>query len=341
MDHYPESKDSAEEYLRLALQTMGKLDVPPNPINYAVFYEYVSGKNSTLSAAIDELIREGRPFTTEVGQDLYQRFVTVDGLGQLIETQNALRQIMAENLNDLAAADQELTRYEDSVKGHVDRFEDGLEPEAMTDILRKIVSQTGTLLNSNQALQKQLNDSRQKTIVLGQELEKAREQATIDVLTGLANRKALATAFEAAVSTVPQVENCIMMIDIDHFKKVNDTYGHVVGDGVLRLTADALLLCCKGKDTVSRYGGEEFAILLPETSLSDAVKLAENIRQVIGRRHFVKSDTKESIGRITVSIGVARHWSGDDLTALIERADRALYRAKEGGRNRVISGEAV
>jgi diguanylate cyclase len=337
MAHYPESKDSAHEFLRLALQTMGKLDVPPNPVNYAVFYEYAAGKNAALSGAMEDLIREGQAFTNEVGQDFYKRFISGNGLSRLIEAQGALRRIMSDSLNDLAAADKELTRYEDSVKGQVNRFEDGLDSGTMTDILRRIVSQTDSLLNSNQTLQKQLADSRQKTIALGQELVKAREQATIDSLTGLANRKALTAAFELAVSVVPKVENCLLMIDIDHFKKVNDTHGHVVGDGVLKLTARALLRCCKGKDTVSRYGGEEFAVLLPDTSPPDAVTLAENIRQLIARRHFVKSDSKESIGHITVSIGVACHRPGETLTDLIERSDRALYAAKQGGRNRVVS----
>jgi diguanylate cyclase len=337
MPHYPESKDAAQEYLRLALMNMGKLEAPPNPINYAIFYEHASGRNPALTEALDELIDSGGPFTNEIGQELYQRFVSTNGMSRLIEAEQTLRRIMAENLSELAAADRQLNRYEDSVKGQVGRIEDGLGPEALAEVLQQIVSQTGTLLSSNQALQQQLNDSQQRTRALGQELEKAREQATIDALTGLANRQALAAAFELAVSIVPRIEKCILMIDIDHFKKVNDTHGHVVGDGVLKLTAEALLKCCKGKDTVARYGGEEFAVLLPDTSLPDAVTLAENIRQFIARRHFVKTGTKESIGHITVSIGVARHRADESLTVLIERADRALYAAKEGGRNRVVS----
>jgi diguanylate cyclase len=340
MNHYSESLEAAQEFLRLALQSMVKLGVHPNPINYAVFYEYVSGQNKALSDMMESFIREGRSFTNDLGQELYYRFLASDGAAQMIEAQKTLRQIMAESIKDLVEADLELTRYEDSVKGQVDRLEDGLGPEVMADILRQIVSRTGTLLDSNKALQNQLNDSRQKTIHLGQELEKAREQATTDALTGLPNRKALTAAFELAVSVVPVVENCIMMIDIDHFKKVNDSHGHVVGDGVLKLTAEALLNCCKGKDTVARYGGEEFAVLMPDTSMPDAMTLAENIRQTIAKRHFVKAGTKESIGYITVSIGLARHRQGESLTDLIERADRALYAAKEGGRNRVVGEDA-
>ncbi|MBU0515071.1 MAG: GGDEF domain-containing protein [Proteobacteria bacterium] len=155
-------------------------------------------------------------------------------------------------------------------------------------------------------------------------------------MTGLANRKALALAFEAALTEASAGEICLLMVDLDHFKKVNDTHGHVVGDGVIALTAEALPGCCKGRDTVARYGGEEFSILLPQTPYDGAMVLADKIRAFIAGLRMVKTGTKESIGSITVSIGVARYRAAQSLTDLVDRADRALYAAKNGGRNRVV-----
>lgn len=336
MDRYDEPLEAAREYLRLALQQMVKLGVHPNPVNYAVFYEYASGRNSALTEALDELIGKGSAFTNEIGRILHRQYIAEYDPDNLKDLQDKLRRIVADSLDDLAAADVELSRYGESMRGNVGRLESGQQNVDVADILKGVILQTESLLETNQALQDQLSDSRQKTVVLGQELEKVREQASTDTLTGLANRQALAQAFEAAIAAADAGETCLLMLDIDHFKRVNDTHGHVVGDGVLALIAETLLGCCKGRDTVARYGGEEFSILLPRTPYDGALVLAEKIRAHIAGLHMVKSGTKESIGNITVSVGVARYRAGESLTDLVDRADRALYAAKNGGRNRVM-----
>jgi len=335
MDRYDEPLEAAREYLRLALHRMVKLGVHPNPINYAVFYEYASGRNAALALALDESIDKGSAFTNDLGLVLYRQHIAEHDPDRLEELQDQLRRIVADSLDDLAAADVELSRYGESMKGDVGRLESGLQTADILEVVKGVIRQTESLLDTNKALQSQLSDSRQKTVVLGQELEKVREQAVTDTLTGLANRQALAQAFEAAVTATDAGETCLLMVDIDHFKRVNDTHGHVVGDGVLSLTAEALLGCCKGRDTVARYGGEEFSILLPQTPYKGALVLAERIRTHVAGLHMVKTGSKESIGNITVSVGVARHRAGESLTDLVDRADRALYAAKDAGRNRV------
>jgi diguanylate cyclase len=132
-------------------------------------------------------------------------------------------------------------------------------------------------------------------------------------------------------------ELCLVMADIDYFKKFNDTYGHQLGDLVLRLVARALTEGVKGRDLVTRYGGEEFAILLPQTKLNDALGLGEQLRRTIGARHIVQRGEARDLGNVTLSMGVSRWHPGEPVVEFVQRADAALYFAKRHGRNRVCS----
>ena len=164
-----------------------------------------------------------------------------------------------------------------------------------------------------------------------------------DSLTGIANRKAFdATLREAAHQAMETgTDLSLLFLDIDNFKRFNDTWGHQMGDQALRLVAKTLMDNVKGQDLPSRYGGEEFAVILPQTALVDAVTLANKIRHAFAVRKLVKRDTGETIGGITVSIGVSHFEPGESLNHFVERADHALYTAKRDGRNRVVAEDTL
>ena len=126
-----------------------------------------------------------------------------------------------------------------------------------------------------------------------------------------------------------------MMLDIDHFKKFNDTFGHPAGDQVLRLVGRTLVSNVKGQDMAARYGGEEFSIILPATPLSAGMRVAEILRHSIESKEITNKATGQKLGRITLSIGVAEYHPEESIASFIERADTALYEAKKTGRNKV------
>ncbi len=169
------------------------------------------------------------------------------------------------------------------------------------------------------------------------QLEDARREAMTDALTGIANRKMFDFVLRQCALDAMEIGEplSLLMIDIDHFKQFNDTHGHHIGDQVLRLLAAVLKQSVKGQDTPARYGGEEFAVVLPQTTLANAVKLAEAIRVRVSRRSVINRATSQRLGSFTVSIGAAQFRPGEPLRLLVERADHALYAAKHAGRNRV------
>ena len=159
--------------------------------------------------------------------------------------------------------------------------------------------------------------------------------ALVDVTTGLKNRRGMETAFVRQLYRTlrAHLPVTLLMIDLDAFKQVNDRRGHLVGDAVLRRTAQQLAAALRPQDLLARYGGDEFAVLLPSVDEEQALTVAERIREIVAATALTPAD--EGLAAVTVSIGLATARNPVSLAALVEAADRALYRAKSGGKNRV------
>ncbi len=233
-------------------------------------------------------------------------------------------------LHELAA------RVASDVGQHQSRVEEINEElvSAKTPESDAVVTAVTRLIKTNQQMQQQLVSAQERLREQAKQMESSAAEARTDALTGLANRRALdqelARQFEAFKRQGRKM--AMVMLDIDHFKRFNDTYGHQVGDRVLCGLAGDLLGQARSSDLVSRYGGEEFALVLPETSLVAACDRAEQLRQAVETARYRDAGAEL---RVTISIGVAVLTDGDDPAGLIRRADAALYASKGNGRNRV------
>jgi len=201
-------------------------------------------------------------------------------------------------------------------------------------------SASGEIVGAQETLQ-DVTDRRKAEDALRASERKYRELSMTDDLTNLFNARYL---YLRAVEEIDRAERynrplCLLMLDMDDFKSYNDTYGHPKGDLVLQRLAQTIRRCIRKTDSAFRYGGEEFTVLLPESSLSEAVEIAERIRREFSQESF--HPQPGAVVRKTMSIGVTQLISGEKAKALLSRADRILYRAKRNGKNRVDDGEML
>jgi len=329
MGHVRRIADAAWDFLRAN-------QIAETPRNYELAFAYCGREKPPLNQRVDAIAKAGAAFTAGTLDQLHREFfsVTVD-TNAVRESSGELHQIASE-LVTRVSADGAMVR---DVGHALGSFASAVQAGAGTDEVHQAaitLSSASAQAGERLAAMEQLFAASVKRITdLRKRLAKAEEDATRDALTGLANRRLFDSALQRAAlrAGAEQVPLCLLFVDIDHFKKFNDTYGHPVGDHVLRLFAMVLKESIKGRDTAARYGGEEFAIILPGASLNGAVSVAEQIRKVLEQRPIMNRATGKRLGVVTCSIGVAQYRPGEPVGDLIERADQAVYRAKGDGRN--------
>jgi diguanylate cyclase len=210
-------------------------------------------------------------------------------------------------------------------------------------IVGSLMAETQAMQERNAALQFELGESTSEIDSLREKLEDSKREAETDGLTGIANRKhfdrALLELSNAAVENKESM--CLLMVDIDFFKKFNDTFGHQTGDQVLKLVARTLTDCVRADDLAARYGGEEFSVILPRADLDKGWEIGERIRTQVGAKKIMKRSTNEDLGTITLSVGVSLYRHGEPVADAMKRADEALYLAKGSGRNQVLTEEKL
>lgn len=202
--------------------------------------------------------------------------------------------------------------------------------------LIEIILETTQLAEASKALKNQLDNTNKEMEQLRNELSHVREAANTDGLTGLLNRWAFDKALDELIDMAATKIACLAILDIDHFKRVNDSFGHLVGDKVIKYIASLLNKYTAEHHQVARYGGEEMAIIMPNTTLTEAFNIIEQIRTILDTSRLKHKNDAASIGKVTVSAGIASLQTTDTAFTLTERADQALYRAKATGRNKVV-----
>ena len=327
----------------LALDLLKRSAIPPYPQFYELLYTYATGVNPTLNSRINALFRDGDP-SIDLAEALYNEFLKSQDVSQRI---SSVSQRMSASIADVHdAIDTAMVTadtYSSSLEAAQADIDDRITADALRAVSQRLLAETRQMQDINRRLEERLAAARDDVASLQRNLDEFRRESMLDPLTKISNRKAfdeglLRTITEADESGKPLA---LLLLDIDHFKNFNDTYGHQTGDQVLRLVAMTLKSNIKGRDIVARYGGEEFAAILPTTDLDGATILAENIRKAIQAKELLKRSTNEKLGRITASVGIAVYRPGETPSALIERADRCLYAAKHAGRNCVIGEDDV
>jgi diguanylate cyclase len=326
-----QSTERSAELLRLTLPLLAKHGSGCHPVSYALWYEYAAAENAKLREAVDEALADEPRLSAATTQELYLRFVVDRAEHAVARAQSGLLELMTRMQQSVDQADARATGFNEHLSSFGEQVAGGsLGAPAVAAMLAQ-VRQLGDSLGG---LKGQLSNGRDEVRRLSDELTRMRDEVLTDPLTELMNRRGLERALAQAFDGADHAPLCLVMLDIDHFKRVNDTYGHVFGDRVIQGVAAAIRAAVAERERSARYGGEEFAVLLHGVDARAGTEVAERIRQLVERSRIRKTNG-EAIGNLTVSAGVACRRPDDRIETLIERADRALYASKAGGRNRV------
>jgi len=330
---FPEDTVLASRYVKKALPIMIKNNIPPNPCNFALWYSYVANRDIGLKATLDNTIESHGTCPDDVSRKLFKKHIIKDE----IELQQNLQDSLSHVIHELTGSVRETKTGADdftrSLEESLETMISDTDPVHIQETVNNLIESTKTASDLADCFQSQLQAAKEEITALKEQLDQNEQDAYLDALTKVANRR----AFDKRLIELFQdetVETTLVLVDLDHFKSLNDTYGHLMGDKVLQGVAEVMKKACPENALAARYGGEEFAFLV-EGSADIGAEIAENTRQLLTKLLLRKKSSDQVIDNVTASFGVAQRGPGEFPEQLIERADKALYKAKESGRNRV------
>jgi len=310
-----------------------------NPINYALWYEYHLGRSEELVAELDRIESGATTYDPEQAKALFLRYVATPGVEALEKIEAEVCRLLADIVQIVIDAGLDLTKYSALLKSCTSRLKNADDIRDIRKVVRTLLSDTRNMSESNRHVAGALKERATEIDTLRAELDRVRQESIHDPLTGLSNRRAfdehLAESLDQTLKELKSI--CLLMIDVDHFKDINDKHGHQIGDKILQYIASVLKKNFKGKDLIARFGGDEFAVIVENAPSAGVRSVAETVRKLVDESNLKRTDTGEPLGNVTVSIGYECVCSGDTPVKILDRADKALYQAKLQGRNRVLS----
>lgn len=331
-----------QQYATETLQEMEKRAIEPTPENYSVWYAVVTGANAGLRQQVEVMASNDQEFDKFRNQSLFEEYILPTlASGAIASAGDDLDSIVYRLNSTVGEAGESAEKYGAALAEASDSL--GAGGADVQAIVGSLMAETKAMQERNTALQAELSESTSEIDALREKLEDSKREAETDGLTNIANRK----RFDRSLNELSDAAResgetmCLLMVDIDFFKKFNDSFGHQTGDQVLKLVARTLIDCVRDDDLAARYGGEEFSVILPRADLGMAWDIGERIRTQVGAKKIMKRSTNEDLGTITLSVGVSLYRPGEPVANLLKRADDALYLCKENGRNRVLTEERL
>ncbi|WP_418320622.1 diguanylate cyclase domain-containing protein [Piscinibacter sakaiensis] len=339
---YRQQREQSAELLRLALAEMGRHQAAFTPLTFAVWYEHVAGINPPLSQAIEEQLRAETRFDDAMIERLHGEYVAELDAEKAENISERFQQLISGMADAASRTDETAGQFTSSLTALNDSLKSG-DAGSVPNWLEDVLAGTTRMQQAVQQLNERVAKSQQEIANLRADLERERVDALLCPLSRVLNRRGFDVQLDAMLKSPPPEGHChaLLMLDIDHFKQVNDSHGHLMGDRVIQALGEVLKQCAEPAGaTAARYGGEEFAVLLAATTAADSIRLAERLRKAVKAMKVRNRATNEVVLTVTVSAGVALSGAGDDAASLITRADAALYQSKQNGRDRVTAAAA-
>ena len=344
MINYTESKEKSAEILRTAISMMVKHDAPFNPRTFAVWYEHVAGINPKLSAVIDQIVSSHQRLSDDDIQQVFREHIAEPEQPDMSRLTEQFSETMRGVADSASRAGKDAQAF-DKQLGVLEKALESNDSASLKPHIAQTRQNTIDMRRSAQALDKRVEKSRAEIGTLEDELNRVQEESLLCPLTHVLNRKGFDKVLDVVLKRVPEEgdDSCLVMLDIDHFRKVNDTHGRVIGDRVLGMLGGILRTCIPEEKgfILGRYGGEEFAVLLPRAPIQTAEAIAEDIRNRVKSLKMRNRRTQEVVLTLTVSLGVATRKLNEQRDALIARADAALFQSKQNGRDCVTLAQTA
>lgn len=324
-------------HLKQTVPLLVKHKISAVPTNYALWYTYVSNKSPQLNQKLDAAVESNLPISEVKAKDLYRSYVSDKEEVTAWDLRQSLEGMVIElnqSLKDTKSDTLDYKRVMDSCIDDLSKVEkEGWSVSEVLALVRNMVKEAQNIRQSTISFNGALATAEKEIAKLKSQLQVSQQEALYDALTGLCNRRYFDSELTSQ-SALSQVSLCL--IDIDHFKKINDNYGHQMGDLVLKAVAKKLQSCCRENAQIFRYGGEEFAVIMPNFDFKRARQMADVMRRSIEKIAVKDRRSGESLGDISVSAGVAQMEPQENQDTWLQRADEYLYEAKRLGRNRVM-----
>ena len=318
-----------------ALRLMQEHGVWPTPLNYELWLYVAGDPDCALAQEINRLISAGEKITEDVSESLASKFIPRMKLNDEVRDAGLkLTRELASITEIIGEAQKTQKTYSLTLEGARNSMT-GVESAALDSLVRTLTEATNMVLTQHSLLETRLSESSREVNRLRKHLDQVRMEAMTDALTNLANRKSFDEALDGHCDGNADKALTLAVVDIDHFKRFNDTWGHQTGDQVLRYVASVLARIGRSPRLAARYGGEEFGLLFPGESAASVERILNEARQEIASRVLKRRSTNEDLGAVTISAGIAQREYGEDAFDLVDRADKALYESKNNGRNKV------
>jgi diguanylate cyclase len=304
--------------------------IEPNPTNYSLAYRHLVAQEPRLEQAIEQLIKSGFAPANDQSDDLSETEAQLSEIaGRAQDNLKAVEELCHKSSKDSKG-------FGTALEGRASALETGASPQAA---IAELVSLTRVMIEKTRDAELELRTRAQAMTDLQMSLSEARVKADTDLLTGLANRRAFERQLGAAGAraTMTNAPLSLAICDIDFFKNINDTHGHDTGDRVLQYVSEVLRENCAADGYISRHGGEEFVVIFEGKSLDMAYEIMDAARRDLSSRSIINKETGDALGSITFSAGVAGLSQKSDVSNMLRSADRALYKAKAAGRDRVMT----
>lgn len=310
-------------------------DLDLTPLNFGLAHDYITGNDHGLEKAVSAVLASRGKISNGWVESMIAKQqrdqVTPEALHDMLDK-------VEENLTQVTQlVDESRTSAKDYGAALQEQVKDLSADGQAEPVLAKLIALTRGMVEKTRQVEAQMRDNQKQTRMLQQSLDTARRAAEHDHLTGLPNRRAFETRLKEEATEAQKAGDTlsIAFCDIDHFKMINDTHGHETGDRVLKFVAGLLAAASDDKCHVARHGGEEFVMLLRGKTAAEACAAVDAVRQDMSERSLVNRSTGQRMERVTFSAGIANVLAYEDPRAALKAADRALYLAKDHGRNRV------